>query len=390
MPNGTCRYNSRNRLPYRVIVVDEASMADISILSRLMEAAPKDCRILLVGDMHQLPSVDAGAVLGDLTARFSNLPGYPTLTPQCANWALKISAGIPHDSTDAETIESIILRSAQAVKQAGLLADHVVVLTRSYRHQMNISAISGCVNSGNSREALKLMRTEASAVKIDSRTGTAPVTEWLDSFYSGAKIEPVIRLRELDFEAAENPTHPQHAAAKNQINAAFEIMNESRILTITHKGPVGRLAINRLAEQMIRPTLFAGRNTRFFHGQPVIVNTSMHSLNLYNGDTGMAVLPTSGEMKIIFKRGNSFRIYPVQILTGLESAFAITVHKAQGSEFDRVLIVLGTHKSPLLTKQIIYTALTRARKHAVILGSEQIFIHAVESCEERPGGIDIP
>jgi exodeoxyribonuclease V alpha subunit len=121
----------------------------------------------------------------------------------------------------------------------------------------------------------------------------------------------------------------------------------------------------------------------------VILGTNHHDLDLYNGDMGLVVRARDGGMRVVFPRAETCSVQALERLSGLEPAFAMTVHKAQGSEFDRVLLVLPEEKSPLLSRQILYTALTRARKQVRILGTDALFAHAISVREKRPGGVEI-
>ena len=121
----------------------------------------------------------------------------------------------------------------------------------------------------------------------------------------------------------------------------------------------------------------------------MILNDNFHGLNLYNGDIGVVVRAKNDAAKVVFRRGGRYQVHSLDRVSGLEPAYAMTVHKAQGSEFDAVLLVLPEYKSPLLSRQIVYTAITRARRKVVILGSEEMLRLAIKTREERPGGIKL-
>ncbi|MBN2189118.1 MAG: exodeoxyribonuclease V subunit alpha [Chitinispirillaceae bacterium] len=379
-PDNSAGYDAKNPLPYEVIVVDEASMVDLCLFSRLIAAAPPDCRIILVGDMHQLPSVEAGAVLGDLTERFCRMDGYPTLTGETAGWITAVMKNVPVDGKDAGAAMAL---SADGARHAGLLADRTVILTKNYRSSAGgggdgIARLSAFVNRGEWEGALKLLAGSGNgAVRLDDGKGGAAIREWLETHYAAAAGR-LIKLRDLDPDAAQS---------RELLRAAFETLDSSRILTLVHEGPRGRLAINRLAEKILRNGLGISGRKGFFHGQPVIMTRNHHALDVYNGDTGIVVQERTGGLKAVFRRGNGLLNFAVDRLSGLEPAFAMTVHKAQGSEFDEVLLVLPDYGSPLLFRQIIYTGITRARSRVVIMGSEDLLRHAIETPEARPGGV---
>jgi exodeoxyribonuclease V alpha subunit len=344
----------------------------------------------LVGDMHQLPSVEAGAVLGDLTDRFAGISGYPTLTKRTADWVQTIIGNIPVDKAN-NSAPSLVLFTPNMLQKAGRLADHAVILTHSYRSTKEILDVSEQVNNGDVDHAL-LSVTEnngASVVTLDTGEGIGPIKNWLKEWYSNEKLEPVRALRGLDLDAVDDPHHHDHASVVPRLNKAFEVFDASRILTLAHEGQRGRISINVLADKLLRPQLDEGNRKSFFHGQHVVLGQNLHDLDLYNGDTGLVVESKNAGQKVVFRRGENYSIHALERLTGLEPAFAMTVHKAQGSEFDAVMLVLPEYKSPLLTRQVLYTGLTRAKKRIRILGTRANLREAIDTREERPGGVEL-
>ena len=382
-PDGSSKYDGRNPLPYEVIVVDEASMVDLCLFSRLIDAAAPGCRVILLGDMHQLPSVEAGAVLGDLTERFGAMDGYPTVTKETAGWIGKILEKVPVDEEGGD--RDAMALCGDKTGKAGLLADHTVILTKKYRSSVRdgedeIAGFSAQVNAGDSAAAMKLLRgCTTGTVKLIEGKDADSVVAWLEE-HDADKIEQLKKLNGLDPDAAES---------QETLSAAFDVLDASRILTLVHGGPRGRFAINRQAEKLLRKKLGVDDRKTFFPGQPVIMTQNHHALDLFNGDTGVAVREKNGSLKAVFRRGGRYLGFAVDRLTGLEPAFAMTVHKAQGSEFGEVLLVLPDYETPLLFRQIIYTGITRARNRVVILGSEALLKRAIETAEVRPGGVSL-
>lgn len=391
-PDGTSKYGRNNPLPYQVIVVDEASMVDLHLFTTLMECAADDCRILLVGDMHQLPSVEAGAVLGDLTERFTHYDTFPAVTKDCAGWLKRVMKDVTVDTRVDNDLSSLVLSTDSMEKKAGMLADHAIILTHSYRsstHEINRLGIS--VNKGDLQTALKTLTnaTNNDAAVLDIRQGLEPVREWLNECYCREKLELMAQSHEFNIDAVNDPEHQDYSAAVDSLKRAFEIVNSTRILTVTNEGPRGRHAINALAYRLLRSKLDRNASRRFFHGEPVILGKNHHDLDLYNGETGMVIQPSRGGVKVVFRYGNRFSVHSLERFDTLEPAFAVTVHKAQGSEYDAVLLVLPEYNSPLLTRQIIYTGITRARQKVRILGNRGLLEKAIERREERPGGVSI-
>jgi exodeoxyribonuclease V alpha subunit len=381
-PDGSFRNHGRDPLPYQVIVVDEASMVDLCLCAGLMDAASPTCRIVLVGDMHQLPSVEAGAVLGDLTERFaeSGMGGYPSCRAECAGWIAQAAGAVPVDSDG--TADSLVLSTETAVAKAGTLADHAVVLTHSYRSTREILELSERVNRGDADSALASLggRSSADAVSLDESAGMEPIRRWLAGHYTADRISRLGQLQGVE---------PAGEGLRVAAAEAQALLAESCVLTLAHEGGRGRIAINTRAEGLLRQRLDPSSTSRFFHGQPVILGTNHHDLDLYNGDIGMVLRVADGGLRVVFPRSAGSSVQAVERLSGLEPAFAMTVHKAQGSEFTRVLLVLPERESPLANRQILYTAVTRAREQVRILGGGELLRRAISARGLRPGGVTV-
>jgi len=386
--DGRPRYNRRNPLPYQVIVVDEASMVDLCSFAALLEAASPACRIILSGDMHQLPSVEAGAVLGDLTERFGDLAaeGYPTCGPECARWVAGVTKALAVDSGTGVPERTLVLSAPDGRARAGALADHTMILTHSYRSTREIVDLSALVNAGDSGAALAFIAGlgDRAAVGLAEGPASGEVTRWLAEHYTPEVIRELRALRGAEITGDESGRDLAAVAA-----AAQRVLAASCILTLVHHGPCGRVTVSSLADKLLRPQLDKEGRGRFFHGQPVILGANHHDLDLYNGDMGLVVRARDNSLRAVFPRAGTCSVQALDRLYGLESAFAMTVHKAQGSEFDRVLLVLPQDRSPLLSRQILYTALTRARQRVRILGTGALLAHAISVREKRPGGVSI-
>lgn len=373
-PDGSTRYHRGNPLPYEVVVVDEASMVDLRLFSLLVDAASPTCRLILVGDMHQLPPVEAGAVLGDLTVPFGGLAGAPSLSAATGAWIDEALAGL---ALDGAADGSLVLDTA-GLARVGDLADHVVILTKSYRSTQTILGLAERVNAGDAAGALAVIDGDAGgALRLDESPGEGPLAAWLQEHLGGAHLAALADLAGCDPEA------PDDAAA---LARAFALFEGSRVLALVHGGRRGRERINELAEGLFRRRLDPASAGRFYHGQPVILERNRHDLDLYNGDTGM-VVRTAGGLRALFRRSGRIVTHALELLADLEPAYAVTVHKAQGSEFDAVLLALPEHDGPLLSRQVMYTGITRARRRVVILGTRDLVRAAVANREERPGGI---
>jgi exodeoxyribonuclease V alpha subunit len=379
-PDGSFKYNREHPLPYEVVIIDEASMVDLNLFAALMEARTAECRIILAGDMHQLPSVDAGAVLGDLTGCFSEIPDYATLSKETGTWVTGVTGGIPADGGDDPSI--VIPDTTALPAETRQLADHVIILTRSYRSVAAILHLARKVNRGDAEGALLLLGTEENSAgcSLETTARIEPVEQWIAGVLRSERIAQAYRII--------GGNHSTGVASEEFVNAIKTVLFSSTVLTLVHDGPRGRKAINTLAEKLLREQLHTTSGVRFFHGLPVILGRNHHTLELYNGDLGMVIRTAEG-MKAVFLRGNECRMFALDRLMDPEPAFALTVHKSQGSEFDSVLLVLPENESPLLSRQIIYTGITRAKNSIRILGSRDILRKAIITREQRSGGVRV-
>jgi len=325
--NAACRHNRDNRLACDVLVVDEASMIDLPLMARLLEALPDSACVILLGDRDQLASVEAGAVLADICAG----PSVP--------------------------------RGGEPGRPA------VVHLTRSYRfgRDSGIGNLSRLVNAGDGRAALELL---ASGAHGDVAWRPLPAGR----AFAGAFMERV----QAGYDAYSRAATPP---------AALEELERFRVLTPHRTGAGGAEELNRLCRDALGLHDRDGRQGGRL--MPVMVTGNNYELGLFNGDTGVLMdEPASGRLAAWFDDPDTGlrRLSPLR-LPPHESAFALTVHKSQGSEFDRVLLILPEHLSEALGRELLYTALTRARTFVEIWGTEDIFCRAVERRTARGSGL---
>jgi exodeoxyribonuclease V alpha subunit len=346
------RYNADNPLPLDVLVVDEASMADLALAAKLLEALPARTRLILLGDKDQLASVEAGAVLGDICAE----PGVS------ARFAKRLAAltGIPQKT----------IPHAQTV---GLLSDSIAILARSYRFgpDSGIGMLARLVNEGRGDDALDLMRT---AAKDDIAWRTLSEGE-LEAALANAVVP---RLRGW-FDAIRSGS----PAAE-----VFERFNAFRVLCAHRTGRMGINTVNRMIEEILESEGLIRKSQAWYAGRPVMIVRNDYNLRLFNGDVGIA-LPDAddeGRLKVFFppaggaaagSRPTTRKFAPAR-LPDHETVYAMTIHKSQGSEFGDVLIVLPGELSAIMSRELVYTGITRAMKRVEIWGREEAFRDAVQ------------
>ena len=342
------RHNTDNPLEVDVIVVDEASMVDLALMTKLTSALPSNSKLILLGDNNQLASVEAGAVLADICG--STLEQYYT-----QEFVERIE-GLYRQKLEIRTIET---------NKSGI-KDCIVRLQKSYRFesQKGIGALSQFVNSGEADHAIDVLQSDQ-----------YPDVTWHDLT---DHILPDI-LHEFG----------KISDSKN-IAELFNQFERFRILCALREGPFGVKAINAQVEQFIKRKNNIKQNELWYAGQPILITENDYSLNLFNGDLGI-VFPNDdndNELRVFFPGpdGALRKLRPFR-LPVYEIAYAITVHKSQGSEFDKVIMILPDKDSPILSRELLYTGITRAAKQVEVLSNEQVFRAAVSRKTKRTSGL---
>jgi exodeoxyribonuclease V alpha subunit len=358
IPNSASfRHGPDNPLPVDVLVVDEASMVSLSLMARLLAALKKeDVRLVLVGDKDQLPPVDPGGVLGDICRAVAANSFNPSF---CKTYQTCNGGDLPSNGT--------VLN--------GELADTVVQLHVNYRsgEALALHTLSTAVNAGASSEVLKLLQN-AGADSSALAWQTLPHRQQLKNVLRGA-----VRLYYRPVLEAASPKE------------ALEALGRFRILCAVREGPFGTLAINRVVEEILGEELPPlAEKIRFgsYPGKPVMVTSNNYTLKLFNGDTGVFWTRNSASSLAHFPDENgSTRAIARERLPENETVYAMTVHKSQGSEFEHVLLVLPEKANPVLTRELFYTGLTRAKKSVRILSNEAVLRSAIETRAQRFSGL---
>ncbi len=357
MGAGHPRFSREQPLPAEVVVVDEASMVDLPMMARLVRALPEKGRLILLGDRHQLASVEAGAVLGDL----------------CPDAAM--SAFSPSFAEDLrQTQENADLSCGDV--QVPALADCLVELQENHRFpaESGIFRISRAIRDGDAASLLSLLESGG--------TGDAA---WLE------------RPPERDFSGAVGAVicegfapYLRALAEGRPPEDLLGLFDGFRILCAFRQGPRGVEHLNRLAEERLRRAGLIRAAGPWYPGRPVMVTQNDYRVRLFNGDVGMA-LPAKtagGEVQVCFPaKAGQVRWVPFQRLPAHATAFASTVHKSQGSEYDDVLFVLPETDAPLLTRELLYTAVTRARRRVLLWGRPEVLEKAVARRIVRHSGL---
>ncbi len=368
-------YNAENKLLLDVVVVDEVSMVDTSLMSRLLEAIPPTGKLILLGDSEQLPSVDAGTVLADLVP-----------TDKSPNFSAQMIDDV-----------KILIQLAPAlipVAKPALLTDSVVRLVRSHRSGPEIMAVAEVVNNFSAtreKELFDLLNVDNKCCKwedsVNEKTANwwQRLNEWSDYYYGETKFRDTIR----NYHVSDALTMPYDA----DLSFILNHLTDAKILTIIHNSRYGCDAINAYLTERVRHHFDPDNHGKYFAGMPIMVTKNDYSLDLFNGDTGIILRDTANSYRAAFPRGNDVLLVPLDILPEHTLAFAITVHKAQGSEYNDVMLVLSNTESSkisrLLTREIIYTGITRAKKSVIIHSPRELLIQACQSKVTRDSGLNL-
>lgn len=354
---GSCRFrhDRDNPLPFDVVVVDEASMVALPLMAKLVRALPDNARLVLLGDRDQLASVEPGAVLGDI----SSTGTAPRFSPAFREYLAAVAdSSLPGEGVDNEV---------------PVLADSLVVLRRNYRFaaDSSIGIISRAINDGD-RDAVI-----AALERVDDGTVTRrdpPGSEALQAVLEHSVLDG---FRE----------YLAHAECPAAALAAFD---RFRVLCAVRRGRYGVAAFNRAVEKLLASHRFIAPDTTWYHGRPVMVTANDYAMRLFNGDVGIA-LPDpehGGALAVFFpsEDGGVRRVSPLRLPSHL-TAYAMTIHKSQGSEFDRVLLVIPPGDSQVLTRELLYTGITRARNSVELWCGKDLLAAAVDRRIERRSGL---
>jgi exodeoxyribonuclease V alpha subunit len=345
-----------------IVVVDEASMVDLALMARLMECMREDARLILLGDRDQLASVEAGSVLGDLCNAGEAIPGFSeALSAECR--------AVAGDAGDWSTV--------QAPSDFAGMHDGIVQLTHVWRFDADsgIGALASAIHSGDPDAAISALSDVRHAGELT----------WMSS---SAGSESATMLRETVLESAKARLALLKAGDRM---GAVNHLESGRILAAHRRGPGGSEDINRQAVRWLSEVGLGSTRDPMPVGSPLLVTANDPDHGLFNGDAGVVAWDVSGSGRrvVLFPGGEDGGVKQVPIghLPSHQLLHAMTVHKSQGSQFDSVVIVLPSRPSPVLTRELLYTAITRARRSVLLVGSEEIVRKAVHDRIDRASGL---
>jgi exodeoxyribonuclease V alpha subunit len=338
VPEASPRYKFRagNPLAYELVVIDEVSMMSSSLMYHLLAALGDDTQILLVGDPDQLASVDAGTVLGDM---------------------------------------------AEAARDAASpLSARTSTLKTRHRFGPRIGALADAIleGEGSLGQAFEILEGRWSYVPDATN-------EISDDPRSVRWVQP--GSPEFKAEVAKVADHAARLRALAKDGAASEAVAELQklqVLCAHRQGALGVAGWNALVQR--RLGVVGG--TQWYSGRPVLVTANNRALNLHNGDMGVIMPGLAGKRKdAVFPDGKTHRRIAVSRLETVDTVHALTIHKSQGSEYDDVIVVLPEKPSRIVTRELLYTGMTRAKKTVTVIGSREVIEHAIRTPIRRATGL---
>jgi exodeoxyribonuclease V alpha subunit len=439
-PGGRFRHHRDNPLPYDVVVIDEASMIDVAMAAHLLDAIAPQTRLVMLGDKDQLAAVEAGAVFAELSARPAfTASGLQRIAAALGIEAARLEGALPDVSRDVDMPPDDFFASfdtphdfdappddlfaygaepdafdrqppgdlsdsdsdALVEDQRGLpasssrsfstasasiarnpLADCVVWLERNYRFGLEspIGRLSLAIRSGSASAALDVLLIDPAE--------TCPAALHEDTQPTLAE-RTVARLA-AGFAPYADALASALAAGTPDPLPLFDALNRFRILCATRSGPRGVDQVNAAMAAQVRRaagvTLAVG--AQWFAGRPVMVTRNDYALGLFNGDIGIALPGAGGALRVYFRTGDGgLRAVSPAALPPHDTAFALTVHKSQGSEFEHAVLMLPSVFSRVLSRELVYTAITRARERVEVVGSRAVLAQAIATPTQRDSGL---
>ncbi len=312
-------YHKSNPLNKDIVIIDEASMVDLPLFVRLLEAVPLEAKIIMTGDQHQLTSIQAGSVFSDLCA--VNELHSNTFSLEY-NFRSRGKTGIE--------------KLAKAINERDIQGFESLLLSHDYQDL------------------------------------------FFEMYHDGKSV-----MENLQKHISDG--YMSFGSAQNEENSLSKL-DEFRVLCAHNKGEYGTLQINHICEKILRSLNNSGIEEKSFI-KAIMVNTNDYKKGLFNGDTGVAV-EKNGDITAFFKGpDNKLKRYRYSDLPSNDTAFAITIHKSQGSEFDSVLMIIPDRFSPVVTRQLLYTGVTRAKKKVILIGNLDIMKAAIRMNVKRHSGI---
>lgn len=346
------RHNKSNPLPYNVVIVDEASMIDVALFAKLLDAIGPNTRLILLGDKNQLASVEAGTMFGDLCKSIENSNAFTKETADLINHFIK--------DPERKIIPAFVNKNKHP------LAQHIIELKKSHR-------FTGVGGIGKFSTAI---------IHNDVPT--------IYDFIHQPKDSSVI----IDIEFKDNVFESfikEYKAylEEDNISLALQKLNNIRVLCAVREGPHGLYATNKAIEAYLYKHKLLEPKGEFYENRPIIITKNYPDLKLFNGDVGILRNDDNGNLRAWFEDSDkNIRAVMPGYISNAETVFAMTIHKSQGSEYKEVLVLLPQNNiNQLLTRELLYTAVTRAKEKVIVQSTESIIMETAQASVKRASGI---
>ena len=367
------RYHADNPLPLDVLVVDEASMIDLTLMAKLLNALKPETKLILLGDKDQLASVEAGAILGEL-GRFVNA-AKPTYSSSMAQY-LQATTGMTLPSED----------------KVNAISDSICYLQVSRRFGANpeVGELATAVNLGDALKSWQLLQQYQQHQDKHCGVYLTDFAHYLTNKDDVQQRKACVKLI-VDRAAEEYAYYLQQIPSEgvlheDQVRSIFAAFNCIRFLTALRVGEFGVEQLNlAIAEKLRQKRLLQFHQEReWYVGKPIMVTQNDSSVGLYNGDIGIYL----GHGRVWFEQGqNSYKKVLASRVPNHETAFVMTVHKSQGSEFPHTFLILPLENSPVLSKELVYTGITRTKDFLTVFASQSVWESAVKNPVQRQSGL---
>ncbi len=322
------RHHAGNPLPADMIIVDEASMISLPLMTKLVEAAPKQAHLILLGDQDQLASVEVGAILGDICR--------------------------------------------VKMKDDNLLTSCIIRLKHNYRSGADIDYLAKAINAG-----------DADLVMTVCKSAKWPAVNLIEP--------PEMGSYDYLIESGMGRYYDAYVHEPKPVQR-MNFFNRFRILCALKEGPSGVGSVNLAVERILQKRTRLAPNREWYDGRPVMITRNNYQLGLFNGDIGILMqkmpdAPDSSLHAVFIDEHGVMRRFAPSRLRCLETVFAMTIHKSQGSEFDHIMVILPPWPSPIVTRELLYTAITRARLSVSVIAKEEVLRTAVLTPVQRASGL---
>ena len=358
--NPNFRHNQNNLLTCDVILIDEVSMVDLPMMTRIFRALKSDSKVILLGDADQLPSVAVGSVLADIAPRPHR--GYSKENTEYLHNICQVDPVTLNSTFDASS------------KDKGGYADYLSFLLKSRRFdgEGEIGQLASNVIQGNSAQSWQLLESSSESEHLQNNNQLRLTDHNIQGW-----LLPLIK------------SYYQNIMQCKDIICAFEILSKFRVLCVTRQGEFGVDAINLWVKEQLLPRYQLSEDT--YHGMPIMISENDYRLGLYNGDIGILWRSAEGNLLAYFEsseEGRPFKTFIPSRLPKYDAVYAMTIHKTQGSEFEHVAIILPKKaEHQLLSRELIYTGITRAKKQLTIASNKQTWLNTVNTGIKRYSGL---